>query len=582
MKTPVSVVILAKNEAARIEECLRSVEWADETLIIDDESADRTVEIAERLGARVLKRRMDIEGRHRNWAYAQAKHDWVLSLDADERVTPELAQEIDELLGNNPSCDIYSFPRKNYIGTQWILHGGWYPSPQVKLFKKEAFEWEETTVHPRAISKSNKPWGDLKKDLIHYSYRDLADFVAKLNRQTTLEAQKWVLDGRKMPMGKALWRAVDRFFRTFWLKKGRQDGFLGFFVAVCGGMYQFLSYAKYWHLKTAPFALSPSTRPLPITLSKPFILRPFGKLRAGPLRMNGASKGLSLSKETGRLRTSLPKGEPFVLRPAQHERHPRVIRAPHTLSVVILTRNAAGTIQRCLDSVRWANEIIVVDGGSTDETVSLCEKAGARVIPRAPTDNFGEERNAGTDAAKGDWVLQLDADEVVTPEFREALEQILQSDETHAAYKFRRTNFFLGTRMRFGGWEHDSLHLFKRGRARYEGRVHERLLVDGRTGTLQVGVNHYPFQSLEQFMDRQNRYTTLEAKQLVESQGKIPIQTIRRETMVKPIKLFWKIGVKKQGFRNGTIGLIFGGLYAFVHFLKWAKVWEILYANQET
>ena len=518
------MVILAKNEASRIEECLRSVDWADEALIIDDESADRTVEIAQRMGARVLKRRMDIEGRHRNWAYAQAKHEWVLSLDADERVTPELAQEIHELLGNNPSCDIYSIPRRNYIGAQWILHGGWYPSPQVKLFKKEAFEWEETTVHPRALSKSNKPWGDLKKDLLHYSYRDLADFVAKLNRQTTLEAQKWVLDGRKMSFGKALWRSVDRFFRTFWFKKGRQDGFLGFFVAVCAGMYQFLSYAKYWHLKN-------------------------------PCIENCESS---------------------------HAEHPRGIHGRSTLSIVILTRNAATTISHCLVSVQWADEIIVVDGGSTDETIPLCEKAGARVIRRAPTDNFGEERNAGTEAAKGDWILQLDADEVVTPEFREVLEQILQSDSLYAAYKFRRMNFFLGRRMRFGGWEHDSLHLFKRGRARYEGRVHERLLVDGRVGILKAGVNHHPFQSLEQFMDRQNRYTTLEARQLVESQGRISIQTIRRETTLKPAKLFWKIGVKKQGFREGTLGLIFGGLYAFVHFLKWAKVWEILYGNQET
>ena len=529
-KTPVSVVILAKNEASRIRECLESVDWADERLVIDDGSTDSTPQTASGMGARVLARKMDLEGRHRNWAHAQAKHEWILSVDADERVTPELAQEIQRLLSNSPDCDIYAIPRRNYIGSRWVRHGGWYPAPQVKLFKKSRFEWEETTVHPRAISKSDKPWGELRKDLIHYSYRDISDFIGKLNRQTTLEAEKWVRDGRKMGLGKALFRSIDRFSKALWLKKGHRDGFIGYFAAVCAGMYQFLSYAKYWHLES----------------------------RTG-------FRGDTLHTNEKKQRVPPEPGTP-----------------DSDLSVVILTRNASESIGRCLESVQWAGQVIVVDGGSTDETVSLCERAGAQVIHRPPTDNFGEERNAGTAAARGEWVLQLDADEVVTPEFREALEQILRSDGPYAAYKFRRINFFLGRRMRFGGWEHDSLHLFKRGSARYEGRVHERLMVQGRIGTLKVGVHHAPFHSLEQFLDRQNRYTTLEAAQMVESKEPIPLRTIWAETRIRPIRLFWKIMVKKQGFRHGIIGLIFGTLFSFVHFLKWAKVWESLYAKDKT
>ncbi|MBI3616120.1 MAG: glycosyltransferase family 2 protein [Candidatus Omnitrophica bacterium] len=541
-KTPVSVIILAKNEVSRIKECLQSVDWADEALVVDDGSTDQTAEIARGMGARVLERRMDIEGRHRNWAHAQAKHEWILSIDADERVTGELAQEIQQLLSNNPLCDIYAIPRRNHIGSRWIRHGGWYPSAQVKLFRKSRFKWEETTVHPRALSSSEKPWGALQQDLIHYSYRDISDFIGKLDRQTTLEAQKWIRDGRRMSLGKAVFRSIDRFLRALWFKKGHRDGFIGYFAAVCAGLYQFLSYAKYWHMKqqaTGPAAVRPTRGPL-----RPVWILP----------RRGASP-----------------------------RHPwpGPTAKSCTLSAVILSRNAAVTIGDCLDSVRWADQMIVVDGGSTDETVSLCEKAGAQVIRRPPTDNFGEERNAGTDTARGDWVLQLDADEVVTLEFREALEWILRSDGPYAAYKFRRINFFLGRRMRFGGWEHDSLHLFKRGFARYEGRVHERLAVQGRIGTLKVGVHHTPFHSLEQFLDRQNRYTTLEAAQLVETQGPIPIRRIWTETRVKPIKLFWKILVKKQGFRHGTLGLIFGTLFAFVHFLKWAKAWELLYAKAD-
>ena len=243
-RVPISVIILTKNEAQRIRDCIESARWADEVLVVDDESTDQTVAIAESLGARVVRRKMDNEGRHRNWASAQARHEWVLSLDADERVTPELAQELAQLFRNGPgTCGTYAIPRRNYIGQRWVRYGGWYPSAQLKLFQRSVFQWEEAAVHPRAFSEA--PAGQLRHDLIHYSYRDLSDFLEKMNRQTTLEAQKWLADGRRVTLGKALWRAVDRFFRTFVGKQGFRDGTLGFIVAWFASAYQVLSYAKY-------------------------------------------------------------------------------------------------------------------------------------------------------------------------------------------------------------------------------------------------------------------------------------------------------------------------------------------------
>jgi glycosyltransferase involved in cell wall biosynthesis len=243
MSTPVSVVILAKNEASRIRDCIDSVRWAAEVLVVDDESTDETVRLAESLGARVVHRKMDIEGRHRNWAHTQATHEWVFSVDADERVTPELAQEIQGILGTGaPSHDTYAVPRRNYIGDRWMRYGGWYPSPQLKLFKKSVFRWEETTVHPRAIGPSS---GVLRHDLVHLSYRNRDDFEKKLDRQTTLEAQKWVADRRRMSAGKALWRTLDRFVRAAILKQGYRDGRLGWYVAWMAGRYQWVSYRKY-------------------------------------------------------------------------------------------------------------------------------------------------------------------------------------------------------------------------------------------------------------------------------------------------------------------------------------------------
>jgi len=240
---PLSVVIIARNEAARIRECIESARWADEVLVVDDRSTDETVRIAESLGARVLQRAMDIEGRHRNWAYAQAKHEWILSLDADERVTPELAEEIRTVLANGAGPAAYAIPRRNYIGDRWIRYGGWYPSAQVKLFRKSGFRWEETTVHPRAFAAG--PSGTLRADLLHFSYRDIADFAAKLNRQTTLEAEKWLRDGRRVSLAKALWRSADRFTRAYVGKQGWRDGFMGFVASVMAGMYQWLAWAKY-------------------------------------------------------------------------------------------------------------------------------------------------------------------------------------------------------------------------------------------------------------------------------------------------------------------------------------------------
>ena len=249
-QVPLSVVILTKNEAARIADCLQSVAWAEDILVVDDESTDETERIAESFGARVLRRKMDIEGRHRNWAASQANHEWVLSLDADERVTPELAREIQGLLANGAPYETYAIPRRNYIGQQWIRHGGWYPSAQLKLFKKSVFQWEETTVHPRAIS--DRPWGTLHHDLIHYSYRDRADFIAKQDGHTTREAQKWLMDGRRVSLAKALWRTVDRVVRSYFLKQGFRDGAVGVFVAWMAAKYQWVSYRKYREAKRQP------------------------------------------------------------------------------------------------------------------------------------------------------------------------------------------------------------------------------------------------------------------------------------------------------------------------------------------
>lgn len=242
-----SIVVLTKNEERNIEECLKSVYgWADEIIIVDDLSIDATVRIASNYTDKIITRKMDVEGTHRNFAYDQAKNTWVLSLDADERVTPELRREIEGAISKDTKFNGFTMPRRNYIGDYWVRYGGWYPSPQLKLFRKDKFKYEEVGVHPRAFM--DEPCGHLKSDLIHYSYRSIEDFLAKLNNQTTREAQKWFSQKKPMRLGRFLWRTYDRFFRSYIGKKAYKDGFMGFIVAYFSGLYQFVSYLKYREL----------------------------------------------------------------------------------------------------------------------------------------------------------------------------------------------------------------------------------------------------------------------------------------------------------------------------------------------
>ena len=246
-KIPLTVVVLTKNEEANILECLSSVKnWADEIIVIDDYSTDKTVELANRLADRVIINKMKVEGTHRNWAYSQAKNDWVLSLDADETVTEELKIEITEII---PTTDFacFSIPLRNFIGNHWVRYGGWYPAGKVRLFRKSKFKYEEVEVHPRITVDGEG--GHLTKDIIHKGYPDFEHFLSSVNRQTTLEAKKWINTNRKMSFGKALWRTIDRFFRIYLRKKGYKDGLIGLMVALFASWYQILSYAKYWQMK---------------------------------------------------------------------------------------------------------------------------------------------------------------------------------------------------------------------------------------------------------------------------------------------------------------------------------------------
>ena len=244
------------------------------------------------------------------------------------------------------------------------------------------------------------------------------------------------------------------------------------------------------------------------------------------------------------------------------------------LSVVILTKNEERRIARCLESVRWADELIVVDGMSTDRTVEICEQFGARVVPHSFEGSFAQERNLGLERATGEWVLQIDADDVVTPEFRARVEQLLASPPPHAALKFRRKSYLMGRFLRYGGWYHYLPNLVRRECVHYIGDVHERPVVKGSLGLLDADIEHHPCEDLAEFIHRHNRYTSLQAHELMRGGTGRSVRHIAWLLVRKPWKTFWKSYVKKQGFREGAYGFLFAFLFAWFELLKWAKCWE--------
>lgn len=258
-RRPLSVVICARNEEQRLEACLKSVAWADEIVLVDDGSTDRSLEIARRFTDRIFEGRVALEGARRNAAYQLASHAWVLSLDADERVTDALRSEIERLLAGEPACAAYAIPIRSYIGSYWIRSSGYYPAEKVRLFQRDRFRYEESEVHPRIFV--DGPTGKLAHDILHYSWKDFSDFIAKLNAQTTLEARKWVREGRRVSGLATARKCATRFWKAYVQKGGWREGVPGFMFSFFHCLYQILTFAKTWEMRRGHEDASGGERP---------------------------------------------------------------------------------------------------------------------------------------------------------------------------------------------------------------------------------------------------------------------------------------------------------------------------------
>ena len=251
------------------------------------------------------------------------------------------------------------------------------------------------------------------------------------------------------------------------------------------------------------------------------------------------------------------------------------------ITAAIIAKNEEKNIEPCIESVRgWVDEIIVVDGYSDDNTASIAEKLGARVIKHKFEGDFSQERNIAIENATSDWILHMDADERATNEFKEKAGQILDNARDIDVFKFKRENFFLGHHMRHGGWCHYIPNLARRN-VKFEGALHERPVYSGKVEVIEAGIEHYPFQSIAQFVERHNRYSSVEAEELFKTHGASRLNEVKKQAIRRTFKLFWKMYVKKKGYKEGMYGLIFAILFAFTNFLIWIKYWELCQTGEK-
>jgi glycosyltransferase involved in cell wall biosynthesis len=249
MKPRISATIICKDEAHNIDECLESVSWCDETVVVDSGSTDGTVERAQKRATRVVHHEWPGYVAQKNFALDQATGDWILCLDADERCTPELRTAIEEELGHADGLAGFEVRRHvKYLG-RWINHGGWYPDWKCRLVRKGQARWGGVDPHDKLIPQG--PVRRLKADLHHFTYRDFAHQIRIINHFSDVIVDEYLKEGRRSSILQAIFHPPWKFFECYVWKLGFLDGFPGFVIAVGSAFYIFSRYVKLWERRKA-------------------------------------------------------------------------------------------------------------------------------------------------------------------------------------------------------------------------------------------------------------------------------------------------------------------------------------------
>jgi len=241
----VSVYVLTYNEEAKIRDCLESVTWADEIVILDSFSNDRTLPICQNYTDKIFQQEFVGFGKLRNIAIEHCTNNWVLSVDADERVTPELREEILKKLTDGPDADAYFIPRKSHFLKYWVRHCGWYPDyRQPQFFHKRKMKYREQMVH-EGFDVTGKV-AHLRGHVIQYPFLSLDQFLKKMDRYSSLRAEDMVKQGASFHISQVLTHPAATFWRMYFLKLGFLDGKVGLILSLLYAYYTMLKYAKLW------------------------------------------------------------------------------------------------------------------------------------------------------------------------------------------------------------------------------------------------------------------------------------------------------------------------------------------------
>ncbi len=248
-QVPISVYFLTYNEEANIRDALESVVWADEIVVVDSFSSDKTEKICREFTDLFFQYPFEGFGRLRNQAIAHAKHDWILSVDADERVSVELREELILLMECAPSADAFYVPRKSHFLGEWIQYGGWYPDyRQPQFFHRSRMRYQEDLVH-ESFEIINGAQGKLKYlqgHVLQYPFRTISQYLKKMHRYSSLRAEVMLNEGRKFKTHQLVSHPLFTFFKMYIMRQGFRDGIPGLVLAILYATYVFTKYTKLW------------------------------------------------------------------------------------------------------------------------------------------------------------------------------------------------------------------------------------------------------------------------------------------------------------------------------------------------
>ncbi len=617
----IDVLIQTFNEELNLPFTLESLKgWVNRVFVVDCGSTDQTVRIAQDFGATVVNHPWEGYARQKNWALDNLPFEspWILILDADELVGPELRDEIKALV-DRPVKDVresaFYINRVFVFMGRPIHHCGYFPSWNLRLFKVSHARYADRQVHEHMITSG--PIGYLENLMVHEDRRGLEHFLAKHNRYSTLEAfelysseehwpgiYRFFTDRRarrlflkhrvvpRLPFPR-LWRMVYMYI----LRLGFLDGLVGWHLCQFISSYEFYIHAKYRELRRMKGQAVRGVNGLSL---------PEGELKPADLIAGSAPSAApapaAVSPASAPVSVSVPA--PVVV-PAVPVA-PRSGRVP--VSVLIPTLNEAANLSRCLDHLQWADEVVIVDSGSTDDTAKIARAYGARVVNFKWDGHWPKKKNWALRNVdfRHQWVLIVDADEWITPELADEITQAIQSD-TNVGYYVNRRFIFMGQWIRHCGYYPSwNLRLIKRGSGEYErltevgntgsgdNEVHEHVVATGPVEHLRSDMLHFAFPSIHTFMEKHNRYSNWEAAVQFKNIDKTSaivgsddlsrrrrIKNLSRSLPFRPTLRFLYSYIWKGGILDGRPGYIFCRLLGIYEYLSVTKYYELCRAEED-